>query len=437
MRWSRTKVSLSRPGRGAGRHGAAASRRVGLGGRSARGRCRGAVEEPVGRHAGERGGHEPEQRQGGVAAADVGRVLEGRARNAALAGERGRAPTRGRWWRRSTLGSECVGPEVLEVAAGLDRACRTSTRPGTACGPSGHSPSTRATAAGCGRVEHLEVEAVGPAAEGAGRAPRGTATSRPCRARRPARGRRRRRRRRSRAARATCVAHRRRAVEPAEPVGDLGRVVLPERVVAAVHPFDGVAPDEVGDDLLRRRRRGGRAARRAARPPGSTRDRRPRLLATRHAPRRRPRRCGRGPGTGPRRRRAPGRRRAGAARGRSGRTAPCRCGGPRRSRSAARRRGEQTDERRRPRDDGGDASGGKARRRAPSASRVAVASRRAYASASRCSRAARPAAVASGFPDSVPAWYTGPSGATTDITSLAAAVGADVEPAADDLAEAS
>ena len=39
------------------------------------------------------------------------------------------------------------------------------------------------------------------------------------------------------------------------------------------------------------------------------------------------------------------------------------------------------------------------------------------AASSSSSSAASPAAMASGFPDSVPAWYTGPSGATHDITS--------------------
>ena len=52
------------------------------------------------------------------------------------------------------------------------------------------------------------------------------------------------------------------------------------------------------------------------------------------------------------------------------------------------------------------------------------------------SSAASPAAVASGFPDSVPAWYTGAERGEVVHEVGPAAEGADVEPAADDLAEA-
>ena len=53
------------------------------------------------------------------------------------------------------------------------------------------------------------------------------------------------------------------------------------------------------------------------------------------------------------------------------------------------------------------------------ASRAApVSSRRRYTSGSRSRRrTTRAAAVASGFPESVPAWYTGPAGASSSMTS--------------------
>ena len=56
--------------------------------------------------------------------------------------------------------------------------------------------------------------------------------------------------------------------------------------------------------------------------------------------------------------------------------------------------------------------------RAASASAVDMPPRRTYASgACRCFSVAIPAAMPSGFPDSVPAWYTGPTGATRRISS--------------------
>ena len=49
--------------------------------------------------------------------------------------------------------------------------------------------------------------------------------------------------------------------------------------------------------------------------------------------------------------------------------------------------------------------------------RTAVSSRWRYTASSQRRRVARPAAVATGFPDSVPAWYTGPSGASSAMMS--------------------
>src|ERR1700678_304105 len=51
------------------------------------------------------------------------------------------------------------------------------------------------------------------------------------------------------------------------------------------------------------------------------------------------------------------------------------------------------------------------------ATAAAAASTRAYTSGVQPRRVARPAAVASGLPDSVPAWYTGPAGASRDMIS--------------------
>ena len=72
------------------------------------------------------------------------------------------------------------------------------------------------------------------------------------------------------------------------------------------------------------------------------------------------------------------------------------------------------------------------RRRTRDACARAPRSRRRLTSSST----ARPAAVASGFPDSVPAWYTGPTGASCGQQLPAAAERADRQPAADHLAEA-
>ena len=72
----------------------------------------------------------------------------------------------------------------------------------------------------------------------------------------------------------------------------------------------------------------------------------------------------------------------------------------------------------------------------PSARRVADAVERVVGAVSSSPSTARPAAVASGFPDSVPAWYTGPSGARCDIDVARPAERADRQAAADDLAEA-
>ena len=90
--------------------------------------------------------------------------------------------------------------------------------------------------------------------------------------------------------------------DPAEPVGELGRVVAPERVVAVEQPADRVALDQVGEDRV-----GG--PRRTRRRPATRRrscDRTRRRRARRRRSRRRPRRCGPGRGTAPRRRRGQG-----------------------------------------------------------------------------------------------------------------------------------
>src|SRR5271170_6273377 len=54
---------------------------------------------------------------------------------------------------------------------------------------------------------------------------------------------------------------------------------------------------------------------------------------------------------------------------------------------------------------------------ASSATAAAEASTRAYTSGVQARRVASPAATASGLPDSVPAWYTGPAGASRDMIS--------------------
>src|SRR5271170_3704043 len=51
------------------------------------------------------------------------------------------------------------------------------------------------------------------------------------------------------------------------------------------------------------------------------------------------------------------------------------------------------------------------------ATAAAAASTRAYTSGVQARRVASPAATASGLPDSVPAWYTGPDGASRFIIS--------------------
>ena len=66
--------------------------------------------------------------------------------------------------------------------------------------------------------------------------------------------------------------------------------------------------------------------------------------------------------------------------------------------------------------------------RSPSASRAAIASSAAYAPASSRASAASPAAVASGFPESVPAWYTGPSGASSSSSAAGPPIAASGSP---------
>ena len=56
--------------------------------------------------------------------------------------------------------------------------------------------------------------------------------------------------------------------------------------------------------------------------------------------------------------------------------------------------------------------------RSPATRRSVVAARRAWNPGTPIpSSVARPAAIATGFPDSVPAWYTGPSGAMYSMIS--------------------
>ena len=76
--------------------------------------------------------------------------------------------------------------------------------------------------------------------------------------------------------------------------------------------------------------------------------------------------------------------------------------------------------------------------RSPSSSRAARARARRRRPASRSRRSTdSPAAVASGFPESVPAWYTSPAGASRSIELGAAAERRERQPAADDLARGS
>ena len=121
---------------------------------------------PSGDDAGEGGGHEAEERQGRVAAADVGRVLEGGAGTPARRRAR-RAPSPGRWWRRSSRGRG-GRPRSARGGCGSRSSCPTSTRRGTACAPSGHSLSTRATAAGWVVSSTSRSRRSGRRAEGAG-----------------------------------------------------------------------------------------------------------------------------------------------------------------------------------------------------------------------------------------------------------------------------
>ena len=112
-----------------------------------------------------------------------------------------------------------------------------------------------------------------------------------------------------------------------------------------------------------------------------------------------------------------GHARARAWRGRRRRSGRCRCAGRSGSRPAPRRRSGGRRAR---------ATCGTTAAMPAAAKRVAQVAGQALGRGARARRrrrrraatsAASPAAVASGFPDSVPAWYTGPSGATCCITS--------------------
>ena len=233
MRWSRTKVSLSRPGRAPAAI-TAPRRAPGLSASSA---CSGeqvggAVER--GRRATRRRARRARARRA-TAPSSARRCRAGSRTTPGTRARRPRSPSAepGSVVAAKRAGSRVRRPRSARGGCGSRWSSPTSTRRGTACGPAASRASTRATAAGSVVSSTREVEAVGPACRTCGPAPRGTATSRPCRARRRARG----RRRGTPSAKPSELGHARRrivgrAVEPAEPVGDLGRVVLPERVVA-------------------------------------------------------------------------------------------------------------------------------------------------------------------------------------------------------------
>ena len=342
-RGSRTKVTLSRPAAHAGGDGGGElERRV-----VARGRPSGplwarassppwssaATSTPM-----SSAGHDAEQRQRRVAAADVGPVLE-HLREAALASERAELgagvgdhreaaraprraprPTRGgcasRWWSRTSTmrGAACVAGVALE-------------------------PDPR-DGGRVGGVEHVEPRTARRGQRACGPAPRGRGSSRPS------------------PSRATCSMP---VDQRVAPLGE-GRAGRPApRRSTGIHPSRSassvgssrqrvwspaksrahrVAVDQVATDVARRRRRSRSRSAVSHRRRGHARVMRRRAAASAAAPgSRRPRRpCGRGRGTSPRRRRGPGPRHGRAWRGRRRRSGPCRCAGRSGSRPARRRR---------------------------------------------------------------------------------------------------
>ena len=233
-------------------------------------------------------------------------------------------------------------------------------------------------------------------------------------------------------------------VEPAEPVGHLGGVVLPEVWSRAQIRSSDLPVDEVGHRGRRPQPAAVRAVPWGASYPGAVVPT-PAAAATTSAADApaastmasitasswaRP---GKSDLVGAR---ARGRRRGRAARGRRRRTRPRRSPGRRRSRRgrwSPKYRPTSAGERRGAGDEPGAVEGGlEARRPARWPGRRGARRRRRRAA----SRAARPAAVASGFPDRVPAWYTGPSGREVVHHVGPPTERADVEAAADHLAEA-
>ena len=143
---------------------------------------------------------------------------------------------------RSTRSCEVVSSVVPDLLATMNSVfCRSRRAPPRSM----HCGRVR-------RVHHLELQQARPCAEGADTSPPAPGWSRPCRAAPPCGSRRPRRSIAKRRSELVSAAHRLGDGQPAEAVGlgDLGRVVAPQRVVAAPDALDDLVARQLQARLL-------------------------------------------------------------------------------------------------------------------------------------------------------------------------------------------